>query len=334
MRKRKRAAQSKEMYERALKAKGFGPITTEIRPAPEFYYAEDYHQQYLGQESRRLLRARRHRGFAVRREWRSKQLIEFSAAGLSRSARSACDCRAGARATAPRQDRRAGPSPFETSVYASSVVQAFTELGYAEGARATFLYRFAEGGLRAVPQAGAGAGRARLRSADRRCAREPPARALQFCEPAAPILFLAIDYDPLASGMVTNLRSPDRNTTGVFVPQNALVARRVEIMRELLPQAKRLMVFADAYSADQVGCRAQGCRRCQPSAHAGAVRDGSPTTTAPTCERPARIDADAFMNLASPVFARDRQQIQRGLAPAAPSQHRLQPAAGGGRAIC
>ncbi|HEU5177838.1 MAG TPA: peptide-methionine (S)-S-oxide reductase, partial [Burkholderiales bacterium] len=41
------AARSKEMYEKALKAKGFGAITTEIRPAPEFYYAEDYHQQYL-----------------------------------------------------------------------------------------------------------------------------------------------------------------------------------------------------------------------------------------------------------------------------------------------
>jgi peptide-methionine (S)-S-oxide reductase len=43
----KAAAQSKEMYEKALKTKGFGPITTEIRSAPEFYYAEDYHQQYL-----------------------------------------------------------------------------------------------------------------------------------------------------------------------------------------------------------------------------------------------------------------------------------------------
>ena len=43
----KAAARSKETYEKALKAKGFGPITTEIRPAPQFYYAEDYHQQYL-----------------------------------------------------------------------------------------------------------------------------------------------------------------------------------------------------------------------------------------------------------------------------------------------
>jgi len=44
----KAAAASRGMYEAALKAKGYGPITTEIKPAGEFYYAEDYHQQYLG----------------------------------------------------------------------------------------------------------------------------------------------------------------------------------------------------------------------------------------------------------------------------------------------
>jgi peptide-methionine (S)-S-oxide reductase len=42
------AGASKDAYGKALKAKGYGPVTTEIRPAPEFYYAEDYHQQYLG----------------------------------------------------------------------------------------------------------------------------------------------------------------------------------------------------------------------------------------------------------------------------------------------
>lgn len=34
-------------YQSALKAAGYSPITTEIHPAGEFYYAEDYHQQYL-----------------------------------------------------------------------------------------------------------------------------------------------------------------------------------------------------------------------------------------------------------------------------------------------
>jgi peptide-methionine (S)-S-oxide reductase len=41
------AEQSKAMYERALGAKRFGPITTEILDAPPFYFAEGYHQQYL-----------------------------------------------------------------------------------------------------------------------------------------------------------------------------------------------------------------------------------------------------------------------------------------------
>jgi peptide-methionine (S)-S-oxide reductase len=41
------AEESKRAYQARLSAAGRGTITTEIRDAPEFYYAEDYHQQYL-----------------------------------------------------------------------------------------------------------------------------------------------------------------------------------------------------------------------------------------------------------------------------------------------
>jgi peptide-methionine (S)-S-oxide reductase len=41
------AEASKKRYEEELKKAGYGAITTEIVDAPEFYYAEDYHQQYL-----------------------------------------------------------------------------------------------------------------------------------------------------------------------------------------------------------------------------------------------------------------------------------------------
>ncbi len=44
----KRAAETtRDAFQKRLAAAGFGGITTEILPAPEFYYAEDYHQQYL-----------------------------------------------------------------------------------------------------------------------------------------------------------------------------------------------------------------------------------------------------------------------------------------------
>jgi peptide-methionine (S)-S-oxide reductase len=41
------AEASRRDYEAALREVGYGPITTEILPAPTFFYAEDYHQQYL-----------------------------------------------------------------------------------------------------------------------------------------------------------------------------------------------------------------------------------------------------------------------------------------------
>ena len=44
---RRAAAASKGDFQKRLDAAGYGAITTEIVDAPEFYFAEDYHQQYL-----------------------------------------------------------------------------------------------------------------------------------------------------------------------------------------------------------------------------------------------------------------------------------------------
>lgn len=46
------AEASKVTYGKAVAGKGYGPITTEIIEAPEFYFAEDYHQQYLAKNPR------------------------------------------------------------------------------------------------------------------------------------------------------------------------------------------------------------------------------------------------------------------------------------------
>ena len=55
------AEESVAKYQRALTAAGLGTITTEVSPAPTFYYAEDYHQQYLAKIPARLRLPRQYR---------------------------------------------------------------------------------------------------------------------------------------------------------------------------------------------------------------------------------------------------------------------------------
>jgi peptide-methionine (S)-S-oxide reductase len=49
---RRLAEMSRDMFQKQLTEAGYGPITTEIKESPEFYYAEDYHQQYLDKNPR------------------------------------------------------------------------------------------------------------------------------------------------------------------------------------------------------------------------------------------------------------------------------------------
>jgi peptide-methionine (S)-S-oxide reductase len=49
---RRAAERSRDAFQRSLTAAGYGQITTEIVDAPEFYFAEDYHQQYLDKNPR------------------------------------------------------------------------------------------------------------------------------------------------------------------------------------------------------------------------------------------------------------------------------------------
>jgi len=49
---RRAAEASRQAYQDVLRKAGYGPITTEIAPAGEFYFAEDYHQQYLAKNPR------------------------------------------------------------------------------------------------------------------------------------------------------------------------------------------------------------------------------------------------------------------------------------------
>jgi putative ABC transport system substrate-binding protein len=66
-----------------------------------------------------------------------------------------------------------------------------------------------------------------------------------------PIVMVAIDYDPLRLGYVTNLARPAGNITGLFFEQIELAAKRVQLLKDAFPALSAATVFWDEISADQ-----------------------------------------------------------------------------------
>jgi putative tryptophan/tyrosine transport system substrate-binding protein len=72
----------------------------------------------------------------------------------------------------------------------------------------------------------------------------PPVHALKQATTRIPIVMMA--GDPLATGVVTNLARPGGNITGVSSTAAALGGKTLELIRELLPEAKRIAILANA----------------------------------------------------------------------------------------
>ena len=66
-----------------------------------------------------------------------------------------------------------------------------------------------------------------------------------------PIVMIAIDYDPLARGYVTNLARPTGNVTGVFLQQIELTEKRLQLLKSAFPDMQAATVFWDRITTDQ-----------------------------------------------------------------------------------
>jgi putative ABC transport system substrate-binding protein len=189
-----------------------------------------------------------------------------------------------------------GARPLAESVYAGGIVRAFAELGYRD-----IEYRSADGFADRYPKLA-------RELIDLKCALiiafgpEQPARALQDARSPVPVVILAVDYDPVEKAIIASLRKPDRNTTGVYLPQNQMVAKRIEVMREILPAARRFLVLADIFSKDQVAAARSAAEAArvdltliefatQPYDYAGGFNTAR------------KEGAEALVALSSPVFA-------------------------------
>jgi putative ABC transport system substrate-binding protein len=137
-------------------------------------------------------------------------------------------------------------TPSSWAAWTTAFVQGLRELGWIEGRTVKIEYRWAEG--RSQRYAEIAAEFARLK-VDVILTVGSAVPAAKQATATIPIVF-ALAAEPLASGLVASLAQPGGNVTGFSVQSIDLVGKRIEILRELLPDLRQLAVIADAgYSA-------------------------------------------------------------------------------------
>jgi ABC-type uncharacterized transport system substrate-binding protein len=139
--------------------------------------------------------------------------------------------------------------------------QALAEGGYVEGRNVTIEYRWAEGRFDRLPELAADLVRRQVSVII--VFSEPGALAAKAITTTIPIVF-GLAEDPVALGLVANIARPGGNLTGVNFLSAELVAKRMGVLRELVPAANRFGVLvnpADPRRAEAVARDAQAAAR-------------------------------------------------------------------------
>jgi putative tryptophan/tyrosine transport system substrate-binding protein len=128
----------------------------------------------------------------------------------------------------------------------SQLTAAFTqrlhELGWIEGRTATILYRWAEG--RSDRSAEIAAEFVRLKVDVIVTSGTPQILAAKHATSVIPIVFASAG-DPVGNGLVASLARPAGNVTGLSIQGTDLAAKRLELLREIVPGLRRLAIMAD-----------------------------------------------------------------------------------------
>ena len=132
-------------------------------------------------------------------------------------------------------------TPSNWSLWTAAFVQRMRELGWTEGRTVAIEYRWAEGRSERYTEIATEFVRLKV---DVIVTVGTAVAAAKQATSTIPIVF-ASAVDPVGSGMVASLAHPGGNATGLSVQSTELAGKRIELLREVLPNLRRLAIIAD-----------------------------------------------------------------------------------------
>jgi len=199
-------------------------------------------------------------------------------------------------------------SPIPAAPVLAAFRQGLNETGYVEGQNVAIEFRWAEGRYDRLP---ALAAELVDRKVDLIAATGGivSARAAKDSTSSIPIIFV-VGTDPIADGLVVSFARPGGNLTGISLLINALNAKRLELLTELVPQARVLALLVDPNSTTTEGViqlvrEAASARRVQLH----LWKANSETEIDAAFETLTQSHMDALLVSANPFFDTHREQL-------------------------
>ena len=184
--------------------------------------------------------------------------------------------------------------------------EALQELGYVEGRSIAFEARWAEGRIDRLPALAAELVRLQVNVIV--TGGGEAARAAKQATATIPIV-MASGADPVQLGLIANLAHPGGNVTGVTSLSSELIAKRLQLLRELLPKVSRVAVLSDETPNSKMSVRdtEAGARILNIEIYSVGARDQNQLDRAVSSAR--RERAGALMVIASPSMFIERRRI-------------------------
>jgi putative ABC transport system substrate-binding protein len=200
-----------------------------------------------------------------------------------------------------------GIQPREAPIYAA-FIKKMSELGYVEGRN--FAFEFIQ--ARNADDYPSAYTEVVGRRVDivMAAGNELALRAALVAAGNIPVVFIAVDFDPWQRGYVANLARPATNITGIFVQQLELAKKRVEFVREILPDARQLGLLFDIGSRDQAEAAAEAAQALGFEARLIEVT-GQPPDYPSALARMDDLPGAPIVIPATPIFFRDRTALMR-----------------------
>ena len=239
---------------------------------------------------------------------RRKLVIALSLAGTAvRLLTAGTAARAQQPAKVPRIAILAGSSAAGESPRVEAFRQGLRDLGYAEGKNIALEYRYADARFDRLPALADEL--IRLKVDVLVVSTTPAVRAAKNATRTIPIVFFGV-YDPVAAGMVDSLARPGGNVTGFTNIATTLAGKRLELLKETVPNLARVALLYDPKSpaaAPQWRESQDRARELGLQLHSMAVSSADKLEAA--FEEAAKVRSNALAVAADPLANANRKQI-------------------------